>query len=98
MLDDEQKQLLAREYASTPSQLWLLYPGHSVQINVARDNGDWDDDQRLRMELGAAGFTSVVRTDMVGIRQQGEMDYARSALERFDQSGTSTKLKDLIKR
>lgn len=98
VLDDEQKQLLAREYASTPSQLWLLYPGHSVQINVARDKGDWDDDQRLRMELGAAGFTSVVRTDMVAIRQQGEMDYARSALERFDQSGTSTKLKDFIKR
>ncbi|WP_313173398.1 type VI secretion system Vgr family protein [Stenotrophomonas sp.] len=98
VLDDDQQQLLAREYAGTPSQLWLLYPGHSVQIDVARDKGDWDEDQRLRMELGAAGFTAAVRTDMVGIRQQGEMNYARNAVERFDQGGTSAKLKDFIKR
>ena len=57
-LSDEEEKKLAAVYASNPDHTWIVYPGHSVRLNVETESPDWNDKEKLFHAMQAADFSA----------------------------------------
>jgi type VI secretion system secreted protein VgrG len=69
-------------YCETPDNLWLVYPGQTLRINVVETSDAWSREERLFQFLKAAGYFGNVDAFAPGFfdseRGSAELDMARA--------------------
>ncbi len=77
-----QQRGATRAYCETPDDLWLVYPGQTLRINVVQASDTWSREERLFHFLRAAGYFGDVNAFAEGMFDSGpgraELDMARA--------------------
>ncbi len=77
-----QQRRATRAYCETPDDLWLVYPGQTLRIDVVQASEAWSREERLFHFLKAAGYFGDVDAFAEGMfdggRGRAELDMARA--------------------
>lgn len=92
-LDAAQKKALAEAYCRHPNEVWLVYPGHAVKVNVDQEQGDWSPDEKLLQAMSAADFSGDVHAHRHQIGSHDELQHARQATKTQSDQALTGKLK-----
>lgn len=91
VLDGAQKKTVAEAYNRHPNQLWLVYPGQAVQIDMVQEQTSWSLDEKLMHALSAADFSADVHAHR---HQEGAGD----ELQQARQNSQSQSDQDLLRK
>ncbi|MCX7207289.1 MAG: DUF2345 domain-containing protein, partial [Proteobacteria bacterium] len=80
LLSTDQEETLSKAYCANPSKLWLLYPGHIVNINIEEVDENWSDEDKLMHALNAADFSQQLHPFK---EATGAMDHRKYAKDAF---------------
>ncbi|MFZ2754924.1 MAG: hypothetical protein WAZ48_15965 [Lysobacteraceae bacterium] len=77
-----QQRRATRAYCETPDDLWLVYPGQTLRINVVQASDAWSREERMFHFLKAAGYFGDIDTFAEGMFDSGqgraELDMVRA--------------------
>ena len=93
VFDAEQQKTVAQAYCQNPGRTWLMYPGHSVQINLATEDPSWTKDQKLLHAMSAADFSADVHPHRTSDGLNDEIRHARKTLDSSSDADLISKLK-----
>ncbi|EZP37314.1 type VI secretion system Vgr family protein [Janthinobacterium lividum] len=79
-LSDAEEEKLAAVYASNPDHTWIVYPGHSVRLNVETESPDWSDKEKLFHAMQAADFSAGRYGTIFEAAAAPQARYAKEAL------------------
>jgi uncharacterized protein involved in type VI secretion and phage assembly len=79
-LSDAEEEKLAAVYASNPDHTWIVYPGHSVRLNVETESPDWTDKEKLFHAMQAADFSAGRYGTIFEAAAAPQARYAKEAL------------------
>ncbi|MGX9713662.1 type VI secretion system Vgr family protein [Janthinobacterium lividum] len=79
-LSDAEEEKLAAVYASNPDHTWIVYPGHSVRLNVETESPDWTDKEKLFHAMQAADFSAGRYATIFEAAAAPQARYAKEAL------------------
>ncbi|WP_308706117.1 type VI secretion system tip protein VgrG [Paraburkholderia sp. BL25I1N1] len=79
-LTDEEKQRVSEVHCVNPMQTWLVYPGHTVRVNVESELANWTDEDKLLHGLNAADFSPDLHSVRGDASVDPVVDYAQDAL------------------
>ncbi|NOT88379.1 MAG: hypothetical protein HOP03_09355 [Lysobacter sp.] len=81
-MNARQQRRATRAYCETPDDLWLVYPGQTLRINVVQASDAWSRDERLFHFLKTAGYFGDIDAFAAGMFDDGpgrsELDMARA--------------------
>jgi type VI secretion system secreted protein VgrG len=92
-LDAAQKKALSEAYCRHPNDIWLVYPGHAVKVNVDQEHADWSPDEKLLQAMSAADFSVDVHAHRHQAGSRDELQYARQATQTQSDQALTGKLK-----
>jgi len=93
VLDDAQKKTVAEAYNRHPNQLWLVYPGQAVQIDMVQEQASWSLDEMLMHALSAADFSADVHAHRHQDGATDELQQARQGSQSRSDQDLARKLK-----
>jgi type VI secretion system secreted protein VgrG len=65
-LTAEQEKQLAKEFSERPANIWMMYPGQAVQLEVHQEQPDWTDEQKALYALSAMDYSDDLHTSKYG--------------------------------
>jgi type VI secretion system secreted protein VgrG len=84
-LTADQEAKLAEIYCMHPDHTWLVYPGHTVRVNIATESAEWSEKDKLLHALSAADFSPDLHNTIFG---DGALPQSRYAKEVFETAAT----------
>jgi uncharacterized protein (DUF2345 family) len=71
---------LADAYCRNPDRTWLVYPGHTVRLDVATESPEWNEKEKLFHALNAADFSPELHSTLFDEGASSQARYAKEAL------------------
>lgn len=85
VLTDQEQSKVAKAYCANPERTWLVYPGHTVRLNVETESADWSEQEKLLQAMNAADFSGGLHSSQ---HDPGAAPQARYAKAAFDVSAS----------
>lgn len=93
ILSAAEQEKLAEIYCAHPDHTWLVYPGHSVRLNVATESPEWNEKEKLMRALDAADFSPELHRNKFDSGAMPQSDYAKEAYTIASANGLFPKIK-----
>ncbi len=84
-LTAEQEKSLAKEFSERPVNIWMMYPGQAVQLEVHQEQPDWTEEQKMLYALSAMDYSDDLYTSKYG--EEARHDKKRGLKDMLLRSG-----------
>ena len=92
-LTPEQEKRLAEIYAAYPDHTWVVYPGHTVRLDVVEESPQWSEKEKLFHALNGADFSAGLHNSGRGATARAHARYATEAFKVAESNAVFSKYK-----
>jgi type VI secretion system secreted protein VgrG len=83
-LSESDHDALAQAFCRHPDRTWLVYPGHTVALEVTTEDENWTKNEKLFQALNAAEFSGDLQRTLWDAGALPQVRYAKAAFDTTD--------------